>query len=94
MKIQVLGMGCASCKKLYAQTREAVKEMGIDAEVEYSDDVQKIVDMGLIFSPVLAIDGRPVISGHVPDKKGIKEAILSGKEVEQKKCGCKCGGNC
>jgi small redox-active disulfide protein 2 len=94
MKIQVLGTGCASCKKLYAQTQEVVKEMGINAEVEYSDDVQKIADMGIMTSPVLAVDGQPVITGRVPDKNAIKEAILSGKEVKQTKSGCKCGGNC
>jgi small redox-active disulfide protein 2 len=94
MKIQILGSGCSNCKKMFLRTQEVVKEMGMDAEVEYSDDIQKIVDMGLMSSPVLAIDGQPVISGHVPDKNGIKEAILSGKEVKQTKCGCKCGGNC
>jgi small redox-active disulfide protein 2 len=94
MKIEIIGMGCASCKKLFAQTQEAVKEMGIDAGVEYSDDIQKIVDMGLMSSPVLAIDGQPVISGYVPDKNGIKEAIISGKEVKNNKSGCKCGGDC
>ncbi len=94
MKIQILGMGCTSCKKLYRQTQEAVKEMGIEAEVEYSDDMQKIVEMGLMTSPVLAIDGRPVISGFVPHKEEIKEAIESGKKLKRPECGCRCGGNC
>ena len=79
MKIQVYGMGCAGCKKLYANTREAVKEMGIDANVEYSDDMQKIVELGLMSSPVLVIDGTPVIAGRIPDKNEIKEAILKSR---------------
>ncbi len=87
-------MGCASCKKLYKQTQEVVSEMGIDAEVEYSDDMQKIVDMGLMTSPVLAIDGQPVLSGFVPDKNGLKEAIESGKELKRPKGCCNCDGNC
>jgi small redox-active disulfide protein 2 len=79
MQIQVLGMGCAGCKRLYAQTQEAAKELGIDAKVEYSDDIQKIISMGLISSPVLAIDGQPVISGRIPDKEDIKEVLLKMK---------------
>jgi len=72
MKIQVLGSGCPSCKRLYEQTKAAAAEAGIKAEVEYITDIQKIIEMGLMRSPVLAIDGKPVLIGSVPDKAGIK----------------------
>ena len=33
-KIQVLGMGCAKCNKLYAAADAAAKELGIAYEME------------------------------------------------------------
>ena len=32
-KIAILGTGCASCKKLEANTKEAVASMGLEAEI-------------------------------------------------------------
>ena len=94
MKIQIFGMGCPSCKRLYALTEEVIKEAGIKADLEYIDDLQRVLELGVMSSPVLAIDGRPVIVGRVPDKKAIKEAILCGKPDKQTKSGCQCGGKC
>ena len=94
MKIQVLGMGCANCKKLYSRTQEVVKKLGLKCEVEYVDDMQKIAEMGVMSSPVLAIDGKAVIVGYIPEEKEIAEAIASGEECGEGDCGCDCGGCC
>jgi len=80
MKIQVLGSGCPTCKMLYGLTKQAVEELGLKTEVEYITDVQKIIEMGVISSPVLAINGRPVISGLLPDVEKIKEVIKRNYE--------------
>ncbi len=75
MKIQVLGSGCPTCKKMFDLTKEAVKAIGLDTEVEYVTDIQKIVAIGVMVSPVLAIDGKPVITGLVPDQSKIEKII-------------------
>lgn len=75
MKIQVLGSGCPTCKKLHEITLQAVNELNLDAEVEYITDIDKIVEMGVMSSPVLAIDGKAVIAGRLPDIEEIKESI-------------------
>jgi small redox-active disulfide protein 2 len=75
MKIQVLGSGCLTCKKLYEITKKAVKEMGLSDEVEYITDIQQIVNMGLMSSPVLAVDDKPALVGFVPNLEEIKKAI-------------------
>ena len=75
MKIQVLGSGCPTCKKLFELTKQAVEELGLKIEVEYITDIQKIVEMGVMSSPVLAIDGKPAITGFLPDVEKIKETI-------------------
>lgn len=75
IKIQVLGSGCQTCEKLYELTKQAVQELGIEAEVEYVTDISKIVEMGVMTSPVLAINGKPVMTGSVPDVEKIKSLI-------------------
>ena len=51
MIIQVLGSGRPTCKKLFELTKQAVSELGLKTEVEYINDIQKIVKMGVC--PVL-----------------------------------------
>ncbi len=94
MNIQVLGSGCPSCKKLYELTQKAVEELKLKAEVEYITDVTKIIEMGVMSSPVLAIDGKPALVGSVPDVKKIK-SLLSGKsECCSNAKECSCEENC
>lgn len=75
MKIQVLGSGCAKCNKLFELTKQVVEEMDLKIDVEHITDIQKIVAMGMMSSPVLAINEKPIFTGFVPDKEKIKEAI-------------------
>lgn len=77
MKISVLGSGCATCKKLHETVKYVVKSENIDAEVEYSDDVTRIVELGLMHSPVLVIDGKPV-DVRSTSEKDVREAIQGG----------------
>ena len=96
IKIQVLGPGCASCKKLFELTKQAVQEMGLKTEVEYVTDIQKIIEMGVMQSPILAINGKPVLTGAVSDIEKIKNALIVKKvsEGDDNKSGCSCGDKC
>jgi small redox-active disulfide protein 2 len=75
MQIQVLGSGCNTCKKLFEITQKAVKELNILTEVEYITDIQQILNMGLVSSPVLAVNGKPILVGFVPNIEEIKKVI-------------------
>jgi small redox-active disulfide protein 2 len=76
MKIQVLGAGCASCKKLYELTCKIVEELKIDTKVDYITDVSKIVEMGIMQSPVLTVNGKPIMIGFIPNKERVKDLIV------------------
>jgi small redox-active disulfide protein 2 len=78
MTIQVLGSGCPACKKLFVLTKETVAQLKLDVKVEYSTDISKIIQMGVMSSPVLAIDGKPVLVGRVPDSKQLETILSSG----------------
>lgn len=96
MKIQVLGSGCKKCKELYERTQKAVQSAGINATVEYITNIQKLLDMGVMSSPVLAINGNPVLAGILPEVDKIKQIIVDNTDKpetdSQQKCNC--GGNC
>lgn len=75
MKIQILGAGCLNCQKLEENAKEAVKQLGIKATVEHVYDINKIVEMGVMMTPALSVDGKIVISGKVASVEEIKEVI-------------------
>jgi len=94
MEIQVLGSGCPTCKKLFELTSKAVEELKIDTKVEYITDTQKIVESGVMSSPVLTVDGKVVVAGSVPSIEKIKEAISGSNSQESSCSNCSCGGKC
>lgn len=75
MKIQVLGTGCPKCKQVEANAREAVKNLGINAEIEKVTDINRIIDFGVTVTPTLAIDGKIKFSGKIPSVEEM-ESIL------------------
>jgi small redox-active disulfide protein 2 len=78
MKIQVLGSGCSTCKNLFELTKKAVEELSLKTEVEYligTEGTNKIVEMGIMSSPVLTVNDKPVMVGFIPDIEHIKNLI-------------------
>ena len=75
MKIEVLGMGCANCKRLYENALEAVKVTGKEVEVVKVEDIQKIMAYGVMSTPALVVDGVVKAKGKVPKVEEIKELI-------------------
>ncbi len=73
MNIKVLGAGCKSCEALLNSTKEAVASKGIDTEVEYITDMEKIMSYGVMSMPALVIDEKVVSAGKV----------LKAREVEK-----------
>jgi small redox-active disulfide protein 2 len=76
MKIQILGPGCPKCRLLEQHAREAVNELGIQAEFEKIEEVDDIMAFGVLMTPALAIDDEVKVVGRVLTKDQIK-ALLS-----------------
>ena len=75
MQIKVIGTGCDKCDKLYANTQEALAELGVEAQLEKVEDLLEIVKLGVMTSPSLMIDGKLVVSGQVVSKDKLKELL-------------------
>ncbi len=75
MEIKILGTGCPKCKTLEKNTREAVNELGISAEIEKVTEIKKIMEYDIIFTPGLVINGEVKSSGKLLNKDDIKKLI-------------------
>ncbi|MCK4905583.1 TM0996/MTH895 family glutaredoxin-like protein [bacterium] len=73
MKIEVLGTGCPKCKKLTEQAEEAVKELGISAEIVKVTDINEIMKYDVMVTPALVVNGEVKVSGRIPNIEEVKE---------------------
>ena len=71
--VQALGTGCAACDKVAWNARQAVRDLGIDAQVEHAGDIDVIIDLNVLAVPALAIDGKVKATGRVPSVEEIEE---------------------
>ena len=74
-KIQILGTGCPKCKKAFQNAEQAVKELGVDAELEKVENLKDIIEFGVMVTPALVIDGEVKASGKLPSVEDIKGYI-------------------
>lgn len=74
-EIEVLGTGCVKCKRLEKNVRDALNELGIAAKVVKVEDIQQIIERGLMMIPALYIDGEAKAVGRVPSVEEIKSML-------------------
>jgi small redox-active disulfide protein 2 len=73
--LQVLGPGCANCKRLAENVEAAAKELGIEYKLEKVTDVRAIVQAGILRTPALAVDGKVKFYGKVPSVSELKTIL-------------------
>jgi small redox-active disulfide protein 2 len=81
MKIQIVGVGCGTCRRLEADVCEIIQHQGIQAQVERVDDLEKILQYRLYALPGLIIDGRVAACGY-SGKNKVERLILAAKAGE------------
>ncbi len=77
MRIEILGAGCPKCKSTEEVVRKALQELNLSAEVEHVYDVREIARRGVVLTPAVAVNGRVVLSGHVPTVDEMKQLLRS-----------------
>lgn len=75
MKVEILGMGCPKCKMLAELAGQALAEAGVEAEIVKVQDMDKIIEFGVMVTPALAIDGTVKCAGKLPTKADILKWI-------------------
>jgi len=75
MKIKVIGSGCPTCTRLHQWVLKLKEEGKIDAEVEYSKNINELIELGVMGSPALVIDGKVVNVGMPENEEKLLEII-------------------
>ena len=75
MKIEILGPGCARCKALEANAKQAAEELGLDADVVKVTEMGKIAAYGVMSTPGVVVDGKVKGSGKLFSVDEIKKML-------------------
>ncbi len=76
MEIKVLGTGCTKCKSLEKNTKEAVRELNINAEVIKVEDIVEIMNYGVMATPALVVNGEVVVRGKAATIEEVKQILI------------------
>ncbi|MET1123913.1 MAG: MTH895/ArsE family thioredoxin-like protein [Archaeoglobaceae archaeon] len=75
MNVKVVGPGCPRCKATYDLVKKVVEKEGLDVEIEYITDMNRAIELGVIATPAVVVDGKVVIQGRIPKESEILEII-------------------
>lgn len=76
-QVKVLGPGCAKCKTTYNNVLEAVKQLGIEADVTKVEDIEEMMKYNVLTTPVLMVDDIIKVKGRVADINEIKQLLTA-----------------
>ena len=75
MNVKVLGGGCRKCETLLTNTKEAITNAGIEADVEYITDFAVIGAYGIMSTPALIVNEKRVSMGKVLKSSDIERLL-------------------
>jgi len=75
MKIEILGTGCPKCEALAKNVEDAVRELGLEAEIAKVTDIVEIADRGVMMTPALSVDGEIKFVGKVATVEDLKRLL-------------------
>jgi len=75
LKIEIFGGGCPKCKATEKNIRKAVEKLDVHAEIIKVEDLQEIMNRGVIMTPAVFIDGETKIVGRVPSEEELEKII-------------------
>lgn len=79
--IKVLGSGCKTCHTQYDNVKKAVETLGLDIEVEYITDMEKVMNYGVMSMPAIVINEKVVSMGKLLKSVDV-EKLLSNLKIQ------------
>ena len=70
--VKVLGVGCSNCKATVKLIEAVAQAKGTPVTVEKVEDMQEIMQYGIMATPGLVIDGRVVHAGGIPARAKVE----------------------
>ena len=81
MKIEILGTGCAKCRKQYDAAEEAVKQSGVQAEIVKIEKLDEIMERGVMMTPSVVLNGKVVSFGKLLPAKEIASLLTTAAAI-------------
>jgi len=75
LRIVVLGPGCAQCNDLEQKIMTILSETNISASLEHITDIKEIAKSGIMRTPALLLNSKPVAFGTFSSNKKLKALI-------------------
>jgi small redox-active disulfide protein 2 len=77
--IQIVGSGVGDCEDLEMLCRQVLDENAIEAKIEHITDPKKFIELGVLETPGLMINGKVVSTGTVPDEVNLLAWFFEAK---------------
>ena len=73
--IEVLGPGCTRCKETYRVVKHVVEQAGLATEVVKNESLERMMALGVMSTPAIAIDGKVVLFGRIPKADEVRQLL-------------------
>ena len=76
-KIEVLGPGCTRCKETFRVVAHVVESDKLPFTVEKVESMDRMIEIGLLATPGVAVEGKVIFSGRIPKAEEIRAALAA-----------------
>ena len=77
MKIQIAGPGCPNCQNTERNVIDACAALDLAVDISHVTNIADILELGVMRTPAVVIDGEVVISGRVPTVSELKNMLVN-----------------
>ena len=74
-RVEILGPGCTRCKETYRVVKHVIDQSGLRLEVIKDESIERMMALGLMATPGIAIDGKVVLSGRIPKAEEVRQIL-------------------
>jgi len=73
--IEILGPGCPRCKQTHRVVQHVVEQAGLGAEVRKVEDFDRMIELGVLATPALVVDGQLKLAGQIPKAEMVRKIL-------------------
>ena len=92
MKVEVLGTGCANCKRTVQIVEDVAKANGLTIDLVKVEDLPKIMAYGVMSTPAVVVDGKVVHAGGIPNKEKVAQWLAGATPAPAATAAPRCCG--
>ncbi|MDZ7652380.1 MAG: thioredoxin family protein [Burkholderiaceae bacterium] len=92
MKVEVLGTGCANCKRTVQIVEDVAKANGVTIDLVKVEDLPKIMAYGVMSTPAVVVDGKVVHAGGIPTRDKVGQWLAGASEAPASTAAPRCCG--